>query len=285
MRAFRFLQSDTLEDILKVKEEERERARILAGGTNLLANIKKGDIKEGILIDVTRVKELETIEESDGSLRIGAGVTMRELLENEKVRKRLPYFQETLLTFANPLVRNRATLGGNLADASPIADTAPILIVLDAELQTVSAKGRRVIKLSDFFLGVNKTSLEANEIIESIIIPLSRTKRAKMIKLGLRNGYSCSVSSAAAAMELDGAEVKEVKIALGGVAPKPARAASCENYLMGKKLDAETIAAAVKELEKDISPITDVRGTAEYRMEIAKRQVRQAVGTAAGLEG
>ncbi|MFP4178451.1 MAG: FAD binding domain-containing protein [Spirochaetaceae bacterium] len=284
MRNFRFLQPKGYDSLLRAKEEERETAFLLAGGTNLLSYIKMGKYKEGLLIDATRIDELKGIEETKDALRIGAGVTMAELLENTLVGEKLPYFQETLFTFANPLIRNKATLGGNLADASPIADTAPILLALDAQVVAASAKGTRVIELKDFFTGVNKTSLKPEELIESILVPLGRGTKAKMVKLGLRNGYSCSVSSAAVGMELDGDTIKDLRIALGGVAPIPVRAGKCEKALIGTKLEGKTVAGAAEKVNEDISPISDVRGSAEYRRGIAISQVKQAIAEAAGME-
>ncbi|MFP4490773.1 MAG: FAD binding domain-containing protein [Spirochaetaceae bacterium] len=284
MRNFRFLQPKGYDSLLRAKEEERETAFLLAGGTNLLSYIKMGRYKEGLLIDATRIDELKGIEETKDALRIGAGVTMAELLENTLVGEKLPYFQETLFTFANPLIRNKATLGGNLADASPIADTAPILLALDAQVVAASAKGTRVIELKDFFTGVNKTSLKPEELIESILVPLGRGTKAKMVKLGLRNGYSCSVSSAAVGMELDGDTIKDLRIALGGVAPIPVRAGKCEKALIGTKLEGKTVAGAAEKVNEDISPISDVRGSAEYRRGIAISQVKQAIAEAAGME-
>jgi CO/xanthine dehydrogenase FAD-binding subunit len=157
-------------------------------------------------------------------------------------------------------------------------------LALDAQVIAVRKGDTRVIDLKDFFTGVNSTSLAGNEVIESVVVPVRPDAKAKMVKLGLRNGYSCSVSSAAVRLEMEGAKVSDIRIALGGVAPTPVRAYNSEKEFIGNELSRESVSSFADSVAEDISPITDVRGSAEYRMDIAKIQVRQAVLEAAGME-
>ncbi|MCF7947658.1 MAG: xanthine dehydrogenase family protein subunit M [Spirochaetia bacterium] len=285
MRNFRFLQPDSVSTVLKAKEEERENGRILAGGTNLLSYIKMGRVKEGLLIDITRLDELKQIEDTENEVSFGASLTITELLNSSVVQNRLSYLHDTLTHFANPLIRNQATLGGNIADGSPIADTIPILLVLDATVTAASSKSERIIPLKEFFVGPGKTVLAADELLVKVSVPVHESSGVKMIKLGLRNGTACSVTSAAVRVEQDNKKLREIRIALGGVAPTPIRAYNCENALLDGLFDIEAAAGAELEaLQQDINPISDVRGTAEYRRGVSVNLVKRALRSAAGME-
>jgi len=284
MRDFRFLQPDDLSAVLKAKQDERENGRILAGGTNLLSYIKLGRVKEGLLIDITRLKELKQIEEKAEHITFGASLTIQDLIESPVLRKRLPGFFESLQLFGNPLIRAKATLGGNIADASPIADTAPILLVLDAVVNIASSRGERTVELARFFTGVGKTVLEPDEVLTSIKVPVHAESRTKMLKLGLRKGTACSVTSTAVRLEMADGTIQDLRVAMGGVAPTPLRAYSVEQALTGKRFSVDEIETHASLLRQDISPISDVRGTAEYRREVSVKLLKRALKTAAGME-
>lgn len=284
MRDFRFLQPNGIGHVLKVKAEEGADGRILAGGTNLLSYIKTGRIRTGLLIDITRLDELKTVREHNGVVVLGAGLTISELMAHPIVRDRLPCFAEALTLFGNPLIRNRATLGGNIADASPIADTAPILMVLDASVNLVSARGERSVPLYDFFQGVGETVSAPDEILASVAVPVPDCSRVKMVKLGLRRGTACSVTSVAVRLMMDDGSLEECRVALGGVAPTPVRAGTVERALGGKRFTIDAIEEYAPLVIKDINPISDVRGTADYRKEVSVNLLRRALKAAAGME-
>ncbi len=284
MRDFLFLRPDSVKTALKAKEEEREKGHILAGGTNLLSYIKMGRVKQGLLIDITRLDELRRIEEKADRITFGASLTIRELLDSPVVRKRMPAFFESLLTFANPLIRNKATLGGNVADASPIADTAPLLLVMDATVRATGTKGSRDIPMAEFFTGPGKTVLRADEIITAVDVPVNESSMIKMVKLGLRKGTACSVTSAAVRLEMEDGRLRTLRIAAGGVAPTPVRAYNCEKALQGGTFSTDFIEAHIGALQQDISPISDVRGSGEYRREVTANLVKRALRCAAGME-
>jgi carbon-monoxide dehydrogenase medium subunit len=285
MRNFLFFQPSSLEELLACKKEQGKRALVLTGGTNLLVYIKDGVLKEGTIVDISRLEELKGIHEIDGRIEIGAAETMTSILENHLLGKRIPFIPECATHFANPLVRNTSTIGGNVADASPIADTAPPLMVLDAAVVAANSTDTREISLDEFFIRPRETALEEDEVLVKFLVPVPRAGSGKFIKLGLRWGTSCSVASAAVWLVTEGGKITAVRLALGGVAPRPLRAKATEAALLGAPVDADTIDRLTDEsLGGDIAPITDVRGSADYRREVSSKLAARAVKYCAGLE-
>ena len=285
MKNFTFIRPDTLAEALKAKERGGVKAHALAGGTNLMSYIKTGVFTEGALIDVTRLGELKVVARRGDTLEIGAGATIAELLDNPLVTEAVPFFAEALRKFANPLIRNKATIGGNLADASPIADTAPILLVLDAVITARSASGSRELPLREFFVAPRRTVLAPEELLTRISFRIpGKAETVTFLKMGLRNGTACSVTSAAAFLGLENGKAKTVRVALGGVAPRPVRARTAEAALAGKEPTMAACAASAERARADISPISDVRGSAEYRNDLAVTLVKRGLALCAGLE-
>ena len=284
MRNFEFIRPQDFSELLRIKKDLRNKALILDGGTNLLIYIKDGVIREGTIVDVTCLPELKGIRRENGSVEIGAAETMTDLMNSPMLQECIPFIPEFLKGFGNLLVRNTSTIGGNIADASPIADSAPPLMVLGAEVVAASLAGERTIPLDDFFVKPQKTTLEADEVLLRFRVPVPKTGRGKFIKLGLRRGTSCSVASVAVWLADDGGSVQDIRIALGGVAPKPIRVKKIEQAFTGKKLDKQTIDRIAEGVQEEIKPITDVRGSAEYRREVAVKLLARAVRICAGLE-
>jgi carbon-monoxide dehydrogenase medium subunit len=284
MKNFEFIQPRSLSELLEIRAKLKKKALILDGGTNLLIYIKDGVIREGTIVDVTALKELKGIQRVNGAVEIGAAETMSDLLESEVLARSIPFIPEFLRDFGNLLVRNTSTIGGNIADASPIADSAPPLMVLDARLAAASSRGERIIPIDEFFIKPQETKLEADEVLVRFIVPVPEAGKGKFIKLGLRRGTSCSVTSVAVWLVDEGSRVKDIRIALGGVAPKPLRARNTEKAFLGAQLDAGSIDRAAEGVKGEINPITDVRGSAEYRREVSVRLLARAVKLCAGLE-
>jgi carbon-monoxide dehydrogenase medium subunit len=177
-----------------------------------------------------------------------------------------------------------STIGGNIADGSPIADMAPPLLVLQAEVIAVSSRGERRIAADDFFDLPGKTTLEADQVIRSIRIPVPKHGCGKFIKLGLRKGTSCAVTSAAVWVESNNGSIENIRIALGGVAPRPIRAPHAEEAFTGTSFtNREAIAEASRNAVSDMNPISDVRGTAEYRSEVTVNLITKAVAACLGM--
>ena len=231
------------------------------------------------LVDLGRLGDLHGITPAANELAIGATTTIAELLASSLVSERAPVLHDACATFASPLVRNRATIGGNIAHGSPAGDMAPALLVLDASIELRSVRGKRLVRAVDFWKGPGKTTRKSDEIVTSIRIPSSpAASRSSWKKLGLRKADAISVASVAVRIALtpNGA-VDVARVALGAVAPTPLRVAKSENALAGKPLSAETMAAAAAAASASCTPIDDLRGTAAYRRRVIEALVRRAL--------
>lgn len=284
MGEFRFFRPTELKELLDFKAKEGSKARILDGGSNVLVYINEGSITGGTLVDVKSLEAIKGIETRDGRLEIGAGELIADIMDSGLVKKKVPFLREVLQKFANPLVRNMATLAGNIADSSPIGDTIPPLLVLEAEIVVASAEGERIIPLEEFFTGPGQNVLKEEEIICKVRFPLPEKGRGGHVKLGLRRGASCSVASVAVWVVADENRVEDIRIALGGVAPTPIRARRSEAAFKGQSLDWDRIAELSERVTDEISPITDVRGSAEYRKQVSAALLAKAVRQALGME-
>ncbi len=284
MKSFTYKKPSTLEELLRIKKELKKKALLLAGGTNLMVYIKDDVYREGMIVDIKYLEELKGIREEGMHIEIGASETMAALINSSLLKKTVPLLPESLNIFANPVVREMSTIGGNIADASPIADTAPVLLVLNAQVIATGPSGERVIPLENFFKGPGTTALESDEIILKIRIPKETNGTGAFIKLGLRKGTSCSVTSAATWVVVKERRIEKIRIALGGVAPAPIRANKTENRFRGWTLDKGSLAGMCESLREDISPITDVRASARYRLEVSAGLLAKAIRCSTNLE-
>ena len=284
MGGFRFFRPESLTQLLEHKKKEGRRAHILDGGSNVLVYVKEGSIEGGTLVDVKRLKALKGIAVKNGQVEIGAGEVIADIIASPVIRREARFFAEALEQFANPLVRNMATLAGNIADSSPIGDTIPPLLVLDAKVVAASQQGQRVIPLAEFFTCPGGNVLKPAEVITKIRFPVPGKGRGRFLKLSLRRGTSCSVASVAVWVAAKGGKIEEARIAFGGVAPTPMRARLTEKMLAGKKIDGELVELVAGRVEHEISPISDVRASAEYRRQVSARLLAKALRHALGLE-
>ena len=284
MGEYLYYRPPDLQELLRVKSRLGRQGILLAGGTNVMVYVKDGTISAGTLVDIASLPELKGVRQQNGCIEIGAGEVMADLLENPLLQSRLPVFVSMLRCFANPLVRNRATLGGNLADASPIGDSIPVLLTLGARMRVAGDGGERTVSLEQFFSGPGENTLQPEELIRTVEVPLPESGRGSFQKLGLRKGSSCSVVSVAVWLVAEGGKVREIAIACGGVAPTPLRARRAEKAFRGQPLEPERVRALAEEVQPDIRPISDVRGSAEYRRRVTAALLARAVRQAAGLE-
>jgi len=238
----------------------------IAGGTNLLVDMRSRRVIPNVLVDLGKIEELTAIVQDENNLSIGGGVPIGDLLKSHQVRANAPALYQAARVFANPLIRSRATLGGNLADGSPAADSAPALLVHDAKITLQRFHDLRVIPLKDFFLSVRQTSLMPDELITSIQIPLSkRDCSSAFYKLGLRKADAISIASVAVYVEEEDGRAANVRIAMGSVAPVPMRAFEAENILLGMRFNPSIIQMAGEMAAQESNPISDVRGSENYR--------------------
>ena len=272
-----YIAPNSLVEITKILMRLKGKATLIAGGTNVIPRLRTKAIKSDILIDTKRLKNLSFIKEEKNRIRIGGLTTIAALATSKVIQKHAPILFDAANQLGNPLVRNRATIAGNLADASPAADIAVPLLALEAKVVTVRrGKPPEEIPLDQFFLGPNQTVLRKDEIIKEVTF-LRPNSKAKMayVKLGLRNAMAISVVSLAVMLEVQGNHCKKARIGLGAVAPTPIRAYQTEAILIGEKVTTELINICSKKVLDEISPITDIRASAEYRREMTSTLFRR----------
>jgi carbon-monoxide dehydrogenase medium subunit len=249
----------------------------LAGGTNVIVELRDGHPCPKRLMDVSHLRELRGIRRDNGQVVIGGGTTIAELLVHPLIAGCGLPLQQAAAKLGNPLVRNRATVAGNLVNASPAADTAPPLIALNAEVELMSTRGTRRVPLDEFMIGVNKTLIQPDELVTAIRWPTPPARSAAgFYKIGLRKADACSVINAAAMAAWDeNGHCQQVRIAIGAAAPHPVRAKEAESALLGQPLNADVIAEAAHLAAQSTQPIDDIRGAAAYRRRMAEVIVRR----------
>ncbi len=273
---FNYYRPKTLKEALILVSELND-FKILAGGTDLIIDMRIKRYVPRNIIDISSINELKYIVDEGDRVRIGALTTLQELLESRIIKDKLLLLAEAIESMASWQIRNLATIGGNLCNASPAADTAPPLLVYEAKVKVRSLKGEREIPISKFFLGPRKTALEKNEILTEIVVPYVKNVGTAFMKLGRRKAFTLSVVSVATLVSVNGDSFAEARIALGAVAPTPIRAYTVESYLKGKKVGLDVISEGAKLVLKDISPISDVRASAEYRKDMSVVLTRDAL--------
>ena len=261
---------------------ENPEAQALAGGTDLLVDLRERRRHPPMLVDVSHLAELRGIEADDGATRIGGGVTVGELLASPLVRARLPALGAAARDFADFLTRNKATLGGNLANASPGADLVVPLLALDAAVTLAGPGGERTVALDAFLLGPRRTAARAGELIRQVVVTRHGGRQA-WYKLGLKRGGAIAIVSVATWIAVDGGgRVTDARIALGAVAPRPFRPREAEAYLAGGLLDSERARRAADLAAAAARPITDVRGGADYRTAMVRALVARCLDPTGG---
>ena len=256
----RFFRPTNLAELLTLKSEHPD-ARLVAGATEIGVEINKRFFRIETLISLELVSELKTITQKATEWRVGSAATLTQV--ETALAGAFPSLDKMLWVFASRQIRNRATLGGNLVTASPIGDTAPVLLSLDASVVLASQSGERTLPLSEFFLAYRKTAMGNDEVLLAVVIPKRSRWQSVSYKVSKRREMDISIVSAAFSVELDSNQlIRNARLAFGGVAATPARALKTEAALVGKPLsDIE----AMKVLENEFSPIDDVRGSAAYR--------------------
>jgi xanthine dehydrogenase iron-sulfur cluster and FAD-binding subunit A len=263
-----YFQPQGLDEALAFLANYGERARIVAGGTDVIVELSRGFRPTATLIDITALPGLRRISLNDGIISLGALTTHNDVVASTLCRQRALPLAQACWEVGAPQIRTRGTIAGNLITASPANDTITPLVALDAEVVLLSAGGERVLPLSDFYLGVRRTALASDELLREIRFPaLGENQRGRFVKLGLRRAQAISVIDAAVVLTFDEAEVTEARIALGSLAPTIVRAATAEDFLAGKTLTPEVCSEAATLACAAVAPIDDVRGTAAYRLQ------------------
>jgi CO/xanthine dehydrogenase FAD-binding subunit len=254
--------------------------RLVAGATDVIIRLHIGKLTAKRLVSIADVDELAYIREFNGGIRIGANALVADFTTNPIVEREFPCLRSAAREFASPQIRNRATVGGNIANASPAADTVPALIALGAEVTLQSAGKERRMPLEDLFVGPGKSKMEPGEIITEVRAPRRAGTFQAFAKFGNRSANVIAIINMAMCLRLDGRRIAEARVAYGSCAPVPLRARAVEAMLTGQTLDGGLVGAVGEAVRKDIKPISDVRGSKEYKELLAVNATEDALAGA-----
>lgn len=282
MRRFELAVPGSVDECLQILAKRGPDTKVVAGGTDLLPQLRNGVLKPGWVVDLSAVAELRAISDApDGGLRIGASVTARELELDARVRSRYPVLAESAAMVGSVQVRNLATLGGNLCNAAPSADMAPPLLALDAEAVIAGPSGQRRVSMASFFLGVRRTVLAPGELLLEIIVPAQGAQSGgNYLRHTPRRELDIAVVGVASQVTLTGGKCTTARIALAAVAPVPLRATDAEQALVGQPLTPQQIERAAELASGAARPIDDHRGSIEFRNHLVRVLTRRSLTTA-----
>jgi CO/xanthine dehydrogenase FAD-binding subunit len=274
MQEFEFYSPRTLEEVCQALADPG--AHLIAGGTDVIPQMRDGRFRARRLIDLTRQPDLRSIEEHNGRVHIGALTTYAQMMASSLLQTEAPALVQASSLVGSVQTRHQGTLGGNIGNASPAGDTLPPLLVLNAEVTLVSEDGERSLALAELLQGPGKTAIGGREVIHHVSIERPRPNASSILmRLGNRRGMAVSVASVALLLRLgEDKVVDEARIALGAVAPTAMRCPRAETLLSGEPLTRTLVEEAAQTAAAECSPIDDVRGTAGYR----RNAVAQLVG-------
>ena len=279
---FEYLDPKTIEEACSLLSQHGDKARLIAGGTDLLIIMKHKEVTPEYLVGLKGIPNLDSIDADAEGVRIGALATLRSIGNSAVVRERFPFLADIAGKMATHQIRNMGTIGGNICNAAPSADTAPSLICLGAKAKLVGPKKERIVAVEEFFTGPGETVLKAGEILTEIQVPNQPAHTGGAYLRLTRLSVDLAVVGVAALVTLEGKGglCKEARIALGAVAPTPIRAKKAEGVITGKKIENGLIEEAAQIASEEARPITDVRGSAPYRTDIVRVLTKRAIGQA-----
>jgi CO/xanthine dehydrogenase FAD-binding subunit len=273
---YEMIRARSLDEALQRLADDPGKWTPFAGGTDLMVLLESGKLNATRYLDLWSIAELRGMREETSMLQIGALTTYTDLLESPVVRAEFPLICEAARETGAIAIQNRGTIGGNIANASPAADLPPALLVYDAALEIRSTRGHRVVKYVDFHKGYKVMDLAADELITAITLPRGRSEwKQSYRKVGTRRAQAISKVCFAAAAEVSGGVIRDIRIALGSVAPTVVRCLSTEESLRTQRLTPEVISAARTQIDRDISPIDDIRSNERYRRLVAANLLEQ----------
>jgi carbon-monoxide dehydrogenase medium subunit len=279
MQSFEYQKVYSLQEALDAASASKGASAFLAGGTDLLVQIKERKRQPRRVIDVKGIQEVDGLILSRDELSIGALTSIRTLETSPSLLEKAPLLAQAAAKLGSVQIRHRATIGGNLCNASPSADMVPALLALEAQAEICGKAGLRVVDLDKFFLGPGATVLGDQEILARVRIPLTRKRRGSVYyKLSTRNAMDLAFVGVAVLLELDGGDrISKARIALGAVAPKPLRTVSAEKRLEGRMLSLEAARESGELAARSCNPISDLRASAEYRREMVRELCQQGL--------
>ena len=280
MRAFipgyQLITPESLDQALTLLAQEPGRWRPFAGGTDLMVLLEAGKLPHKNYVNIWSVQELHGISVTDSTVKIGALTTYSEIQAHPVLQLEFRMLCIAASETGGLAIQNRGTIGGNIVNASPAADSPPALLAYDAQLELVSTKGGRRIPYSEFHRGYKEMDLGEDELLASIYLPRSDTKLIQYYrKVGTRKAQAISKVCFAAVADVRDSTIETVRIALGSVAPIPLRCKATESFLEGKLIRESFIELAQSELGREIAPITDVRSTKEYRLQVSQNLLEE----------
>lgn len=279
---FDFHEPKTLNEACQILAAYGVKAKLIAGGTDLMVNMKKKILSPEQVISISRIGELKKLDTSGDSIRIGSCFTVADLSTSDAIQKHLSALGEGAKNLGTPLIRNLATIGGNLGSARPAADLPPALMAYGAQVVLNSLSGERTLSLDKFFLGPGFTAAKPDEILSEIQIPsLPPHSGAGYINIGVRKGQDCNLVNVASfiALDTDGT-IRNARIVMGCVGPIPLRASSAEKMLIGQKPESALFSRAGAAASLDSTPIDDFRGTAAYKRDMVGVLTRRTLDIA-----
>ena len=276
-KEFEYFAPKTTEKAVSLLSQYGNRARVIAGGTDLLVGIKMGKIQPDYLVNITTIAGIDRLHASKNGFTIGAGCTFYQLENSSLVEGKYGALYEAARSVSSVQIKNMGTIGGNLCNASPASDTAPPLLVLGARANIQKPGAERQIPLEDFFVGPGEAALSEDEILTGVELPLlSSGTGSAFIKIG-RVGADLAKINVAVFIKRNRDSCKECRIALGSVAKTPLRTKKAEAMMKGEMFNDELVETVAQKASEEISPITDVRSTKEYRREVARLITKKAL--------
>lgn len=282
--SFDYKTPSTIQEAIELLWQAEGKAKIIAGGTDLVIGLRNGDQKPQTLIDISKIAELQKIEERNGMISIGAAVTHSEIASSSLLKRYGKVLSDAASEIGSPQVRNLGTVGGNIINASPAADTIPPLIVLNATGRVVSKEGDRQLPLDQFFKGPYETSLKPHELLTQITFQkLPSDIRSSFVRLARRDAMAIARMSVAIVLQIEKNRIGEVRIAIGSVTPTPQRMTEAETFLRGKSPDEESLQKASLKITETMIHQSGIRPSTPYKKPVVEALFIRAMRKA--LEG
>ncbi len=272
---FEYRRPATLAEATRYLADHPGSVRVLAGGTDLVAWLRDDAVAPDLVVDIKAIPDLHDLKLDGDVLHIGSLVTFTELIESPLIKKHAPLIAEMAETVASPGIRNRATMVGNICSAVPSCDAGPVLLAYDTTVHVTGPGGARSIDINDWFVGLRKTARTDDEVVTHLTIKI-RKHGGVYVKLMRYAGEDLAQSAVGIVVYPEG----DFRVAFGAVAPTPIRSARIEEALRGKSLDDDLVATVVAMVPDEISPITDMRATAEYRTHVSKVMLKRGLWAA-----
>ena len=279
---YEYLEPTTIGDAVGLLSEHNGKAKVIAGGTDLVLQLRNKISRAEYVIDISRIPDLDYIKyDKKQGLSIGALTTIRGLEESVELSQKYPILCQAAGRLGSVAIRNVGTIGGNLCNASPSAENAPAFLGLSAKVKIAGPKNERIVSLDEFFLGPGQTVLKNDEVMTEIQVPLPEPNTTGVyLKHSIRGSIDLAIVGVAVIIELDGKFCKDIRIAMGAVGPTPMRAKKAEEIMKGNKFNKTIIEKCAKAASEESKPITDVRASAEYRKEMVKVLVMNGIDMA-----